>query len=206
MYNDPQADFAGAALRIILGQVGDTPRAPMKGFPDATNAVILNKGQWGWPHVVTIFLMTHYSTPWPVKTIILRLPHRNKQHSGARGEEGPQKDEGLNSSRWSWLLLGSAGLSSGNFTLRITGSSRARPITPWCAISDLESPASMHSPGQTRGTPACGLSSLVTCTHSAMWTGSDYVPRETRYGGLSGRWGGLGGGGWGEWGHLKMKK
>lgn len=43
---------------------------------------------------------------------------------------------------------------------------------------------SMLSPGQTRGTPACGLSSLVACTHSAMWTGSDYVPRATRYGGV----------------------
>lgn len=76
------------------------------------------------------------------------------------------------------------GFSSGNFTLPITKTSRAEPITPWCAISDLESPASMLSPGQTQGTPACGLSSLVTCTHSAMWTGSESVPRETRYGGL----------------------
>lgn len=80
--------------------------------------------------------------------------------------------------------MNAVGLSSGNFTLTITRTSRAKSITPWCAISDLESPASMLSPGQTWGTPACGLSSLVTCTHSAMWTGSESVPRETRYGGL----------------------
>lgn len=28
--------------RIILGQVADTPTAPMKSLPDATNAVTLN--------------------------------------------------------------------------------------------------------------------------------------------------------------------
>lgn len=42
MQKNPQPDFVRAAQRILLGQVGDTPRAPMKGFLDATNTVILN--------------------------------------------------------------------------------------------------------------------------------------------------------------------
>lgn len=39
---NPQPDFATVAVRIIPGQVADTPRAPMKGLPDATDAVTLN--------------------------------------------------------------------------------------------------------------------------------------------------------------------
>lgn len=41
-------------------------------------------------------------------------------------------------------------------TLNGRDQQRAEPITPWCAISDPESPAAMNTrspPGQTRGTP-----------------------------------------------------
>lgn len=59
---------------------------------------------------------------------------------------------------WALVMLGwVASLRSGNFTLMMAMTSRAKPITPWCAISDPESPAATNTcspPGQTRGTPA----------------------------------------------------
>lgn len=59
---------------------------------------------------------------------------------------------------WALVLPGwVASLSSGNFTPTMAMTSSAKPITPWCAISDPESPASTNTcspPGQTRGTPA----------------------------------------------------
>ncbi|CAB1419361.1 unnamed protein product [Pleuronectes platessa] len=88
--------------RVIPGSVGDTPRAPMRGLPIATNT----------------------------NTHLLG--------SGAAGLSGqPQLRE--------------------FHTYDGHDQRRAEPITPWCAISDPESPAAMNTcspPGQTRGTPA----------------------------------------------------
>lgn len=59
---------------------------------------------------------------------------------------------------WALVLPGwVAGLSYGNFTPTMTMTSKEKPITPWCAISDPESPVATNTcspPGQTRGTPA----------------------------------------------------
>ncbi len=59
---------------------------------------------------------------------------------------------------WALVLPGwVSSLCYGNFTPTMAMTSKEKPITPWCAISDPESPAATNTcspPGQTRGTPA----------------------------------------------------
>lgn len=129
----------------------------------------------------------------PMKIIIFRLHCRNIQYLDVCGTRQERTSERWDCGyklrcRWLGLLPGRAAqLSSGNFTLTKATTSRANPIAPWCAISDLESPASMNtcSPQGNHGPPQpCGLHSLAMFTRSAMWTRSDYVPRETNCGDL----------------------